>query len=233
MQAKDVMTTLVVTVGPETSVEAVANLMLGRRISAIPVVDAAGRVRGIVSEGDLMRRAETGTERHRSWWLATFAGGDELAIDYVKAHGRTAADVMTPKVVTVGERTPLEKIATLLERHRIKRVPVVRNGKIVGIVSRANLLHGLVARRTVGGTPLASDREIRTRVRKELERAGVDRLHVNVVVARGVVELWGVVDTDVQKRALGVAAKSAKGVKRVVDNVTVMRSRLSAAYGIQ
>lgn len=233
MEAKDVMTTLVVTVGPETSGEAVAKLMLERRISAISVVDAAGRVQGIVSEGDLMRRAETGTERQRSWWLALFAGDDGQATDYLKAHGRTAADVMTPKVVTVGERTPLEKIATLLERHRIKRVPVVRNGKIVGIVSRANLLHGLVARKAAGRSPAATDRELRTRVRAELERAGVDTSYVNLVVARGVVELWGVVDTDVQKRALGVAARSVKGVKRVVDNTTVMPMTLRGAIGSQ
>lgn len=233
MQAKDVMTTPVVTVALKSSVEDVARLLLERRISAVPVVDAAGRVQGIVSEGDLMRRAETGGERHRSWWLALFAGDDGLATDYVKSHGRTAADVMTPKVVTVGERTPLEKIATLLERHHIKRVPVVRNGKLVGIVSRANLLHGLVARKAAGGPPAASDREIRTRIRKELERAGVDRPYVNVVVARGVVELWGFVDTNAQKRALGIAARSVKGVKQVVDNVTVMSAMLRAAMGAQ
>lgn len=233
MEAKDVMTTPVVTVAPKTSVEEVAKLMLERRISAIPVVDARGHVQGIVSEGDLMRHAETGIERHRSWWLATFAGGGELAIDYVKAHGRTAADVMTTTVVTVGERTPLEKIATLLERHRIKRVPVVRNGKLVGIVSRANLLHGLVARKTAGGPPAATDRAIRTRVRKELERTGMDKLYVNVVVARGVVEFWGFVDTDAEKRALGIAAKNVQGVKRVVDNVTVIPAMLRGAMGAQ
>lgn len=233
MQAKDVMTTHVVTVGPDTSVEAVAKLLLERRISAVPVVDASGRLQGMVSEGDLMRRAELGTERQRSWWLTLFAGDDGRATDYVKAHGRTAADVMTPKVVTVGERMPLEKIATLLERHHIKRVPVVRNGKVVGIVSRANLLHGLVARKAPGRPPAASDRAIRTQVRKELERAGVDRPYVNVVVARGVVELWGFVDTDAQKRALRIAAASVKGVKQVVDNVTVMAPMLRAAMGAE
>lgn len=233
MEAKDVMTTPVITVAPTTSVEEVAKLMLERRISAMPVVDARGRMQGIVSEGDLMRRGETGTERHRSWWLATFAGGDELAIDYMKSHGRTAADVMTPKVVTVGERAPLERIATLLERHRIKRVPVVRNGKVVGIVSRANLLHGLVARKTAGGPPVATDRAIRTRVRKELERTGMDKSYVNVVVARGVVEFWGFVHTDAEKRALGIAAKSVKGVKRVVDNVSVTPMSIRGAMGSQ
>ena len=231
MEAKDVMTTPVVTVAPKTSVEEVAKLMLERRISAVPVVDAQSRVQGIVSEGDLMRHAETGAERHPSWWLALF--GAELAIDYVKSHGRTAAEVMTPEVVTVGERTPLEKIATLLERHRIKRVPVVRNGKLVGIVSRANLLHGLVARKTAGGPPAATDRKIRSRIRKELERAGMDQSYVNVVVARGVVEFWGLVDSDAQKRALTIAATSVEGVKRVVDNVVVMPPMLRGAIGAQ
>jgi CBS-domain-containing membrane protein len=234
MQAKDVMTMAVVTARPQTSVEEIAKLMLDRRISAIPVVDANGRVQGIVSEGDLIRRVETGTEvRRRSWWLEFLAGSDGMALDYLKSHGRTAGDVMTREVVTIGERTPLEKIATLLERHRIKRVPVVRNGKVVGIVSRANLLHGLAAQKTGGGTSATTDRAIRARVLKDLEEAGVHKLYVNVVVTKGVVELWGFVETDAQKRALEVATKNARGVKRVLDNVSVISPRVRVSMGAQ
>jgi CBS-domain-containing membrane protein len=233
MQAKDVMTTTVLTVRAETSVRDMAKLLLKRRISAVPVVDGKGRVQGIVSEGDLIRRAESGTESRRSWWLGLLADRDGMAFDYVKSHGRTAGDVMTREVITVGERTPLTKIAMLLERHHIKRVPVLRAGKVVGIVSRANLLHGLVAQKTTGGEVTASDREIRSRILKELDEAGVDKSYVNVIVANRVVELWGFVETDVQKRALRVAAKNMKGVKRVVDNVAVIAPMLRASMGAQ
>jgi CBS domain-containing protein len=137
------MTTQVVTVLPDTSVREVAKMLLINRISAVPVVDTEGRILGMLSEGDLMRRTETGTDEHHSWWLALFA---DLRVEaFVKSHGLHANDVMTREVISVSEDAPLDEVATLLERHRIKRVPVVRDGKLVGIVSRANLLHGLVA----------------------------------------------------------------------------------------
>ena len=233
MQAKDVMTTPVVTVSPQTLIEEVARVMLERRVSAVPVVDTKGRMQGIVSEGDLIRRVETGTEKHRSWWLDLLTSSDVKAMEYVKSRGRTAGDVMTREVVTVSERATLAKIATLLERHRIKRVPVVRDGKVVGIVSRANLLHGLVAQKSPTASGLATDREIRARVIKEIERADVDRSYVNIVVAKGIVELWGLVKTEQEKRALGVAARNVKGVTRVVDNVTLLAPNLQAFMGTQ
>jgi CBS-domain-containing membrane protein len=231
MIAKDVMTTAVVTVRAQTSVEDVAKLLLKRRISAVPVVDAKGRLQGIVSEGDLIRRVESGTQSHRSWWLDIMANRDRIVFDYVKSHGRTAGDVMTREVITIGERTPLAKIATLLERHRIKRVPVVRTGKVVGIVSRANLLHGLAAQKTAGGTVAGSDREIRSRILKELDKAGVDKSYLNVVVTHGEAEFWGLVDSEAQKRALRVAAENVKGVKRVIDNITVIAPMPSKYIG--
>lgn len=234
MEARDVMTRPVITVGPDTAVEEVARLMLERRVSALPVLDGAGRLRGIVSEGDLMRRRESGTERHRSWWLQVLGGEEAAALDYVKARGRTAEDVMTRKVVTAPERAPLERIATLLERHRIKRVPIVRAGRVVGIVSRANLLHGLIVRkaRPRKASP-AIDREIRSHILAEIDRAGVRHAHVNVVVSGGVAELWGGVDTPAQKLALRVAAKSTPGVKSVVDNVAVLPLAVQASLGAQ
>ena len=140
MQAKDVMTTKVVTVQPDARVEHIAALLLERSISGVPVVDADGRLLGIVTEGDLMRRPEIGTERHRGWWLRLFGDERERAAEYARAHGSRAADVMTRNVVTVSEETSVGEIARLLEEHRIKRVPVVRDDKVVGIVSRANLL---------------------------------------------------------------------------------------------
>ncbi len=153
MRAKDVMTSPIVTVGPEATVQEIAKLLIERQVSGMPVLDQGGRVVGIVSEGDLMRRVEHADERHRSWWLKLFSDEITEATEYVKTHGRRAAEVMTRDVVTVDEDTPLHEIAALLEERRIKRVPVVRDGRLVGIVSRANLLHGLAARASGGSAP--------------------------------------------------------------------------------
>ena len=229
MEAKDVMTTPVISVGADTSIEETAGLMLERRISAVPVVDASGRLQGIVSEGDLMRHSKAGTGQSRSWWLSLFADRGQLAEDYTKTHGLTAGDVMTRTVVTATESTPLDKIATLLERHRIKRVPIVRRGKVVGIVSRANLLHGLVAQKDTVRKTAVKDRDIRARILNELDEAGVDKAYVNVVVTNGAVELWGLVESETQKRALAIAAKSTKGVKRVANNVRIVPPALRRA----
>jgi CBS domain-containing protein len=220
MHAKDVMTTSVVTVGPDTDVRTIARFLIERRISAVPVVDQAGRVVGIVSEGDLMRRAEAGTERHPSWWLELLASPEDKARDYAKLHGLTAKDVMTRPAVTVAEDAPLGEIATLLERHRIKRVPVVRDGTIVGIVSRANLLHGLVAKAAAPAVA-SDDAGIREQVIAGIKAAGIPETYVNVVVAGGIVHVWGFVGSEAEKDAIRIAAETAPGVKTVQNNVAV------------
>jgi CBS domain-containing protein len=162
MKARDVMTTQVVTVTPDTPVSAVASMMLLQDVSGLPVVDAAGRLRGIVSEGDLIRRAETGTDsKPRSWWLRLVGNEAEEARDYIKTHGATAGDVMSHPVETVRPDDDIAKVALLLERRRIKRVPVVSEGKVVGVVSRADLLRGLATRGTQDTPAPADDRDIR------------------------------------------------------------------------
>jgi len=221
MQARDVMTTQVVTVKPDTMVSEIAKRLIERRISGVPVVDDEGRVRGIVSEGDLMRRRESGTERRSSWWLALMASPEEQARDFTMSHGLHAEDVMSRKVVTVTEDTALEEIATILEKHAIKRVPVVRDGKLVGIVSRANLLHGLVARAT-GGTVSVDDRTIKAALEEAVKEAGIRAVFVNIVVSGAVVHLWGAVESEAEKRALHAAAESTAGVKEVDDKVGIM-----------
>jgi CBS domain-containing protein len=225
MQARDVMTTQVVTVGPETSVEQIAALLLDRRISGVPVVDAGGRLLGIVTEGDLMRRPEIGTERQRGWWLRLF--GDERArtVEYARAHGSRAEQVMTRNVVTVSEDTSLADIARLLEEHHIKRVPVVRDGRVVGIVSRANLLQGLATHHDVApaARPM-DDRSLRDSVLQALERddlTGHGRL--NVIVRHGEVELWGLVDSEEGRRAIRIAVENVPGVTGVRDNLGSIR----------
>ena len=188
MLSKDVMTTPVVSVLPETTVREIAKLLLKRGISAVPVVDPDGKLLGIVSEGDLLRRTETGTERHASWWL-TMIGNADTVHDYIGSHGTRAADVMTREIVSVNETATLAAVATLLEKHRIKRVPVLRDGKVIGIVSRANLLQGLAAQPPA--TPATLDDEaLRARVLDEMQRAGVNTIYVNVVVYDRRVKLW-------------------------------------------
>jgi CBS domain-containing protein len=221
MQAKDVMTSPVVTVGPDDSVTDVAKLLLERHISAAPVVDGSGHLLGIVSEGDLMRRPEAGTERRPSWWLTLISDPQDEAREYLKSHGLHARDVMSASVMTVDEEASLQDIATLLEKHRIKRVPVVRAGKVVGIVSRANLLQALVAQ-SRPAVPQADDRALRAAVMDALKATGARTLYVNVVVSEGVVHLWGMAHTEEEKNAMCVAAEAVTGARQVCERITLL-----------
>lgn len=225
MKAQDVMTTEVITVSPDTGVTDIARQLVENRISAVPVVDGAGKLLGIVSEGDLMRRAESGTERHHSWWLALLAGPEERTREYVKTHGLHARDVMTKDVVTTTENATLEEVAASLEKHKVKRLPVLRDGKVVGVVSRANLLHGLIARKT-GDAPTPDDRSLREAVVKSMKEAGMDAAMIDVVVTNGVVHLWGMVETKSESDALRVACEGTAGVKAVENDVRVMPGKL-------
>lgn len=227
MQAKDVMTSQVVTVELDTPVAEIAKRLMQRRISAVPVVDAEGRPIGIVSEGDLMRRPESGGERHPSWWLALLTEPETQAREYVKSHGGHARDVMTRELVTVTEEASLEEIAMLLEKHHIKRVPVVREGKLVGIVSRANLLRGIVARQSAPH-PSADDRALRERVIEAIRASGARSEFVEPIVSGGVVHLWGATYSAAERDAIHVAASSVMGVKGVEGRVGVLSRNLQA-----
>jgi CBS domain-containing protein len=223
MNAADVMVTNVITVGPDASVQDVAHILLTNRISGVPVVDRNGDLVGIVSEGDLMRRAESGTGRRRPWWLAILTGRDVLAAEYVREHSRKVADVMTRHVVTAAPDTPLHEIANLLEKNGIKRVPIVHDRKVVGIVSRANLLQALAClpgKSAVSATP--TDSTIREDVIARLRAESWTRPSlVNVIVQNGTVELWGIVDSQTEKRAVRVAAEVTPGVRAVNDNLII------------
>jgi len=227
MRAMDVMTTHVITVGPDTSVQEVAKILSERSISGVPVVDAENRLIGIVSEGDLLHRVETGTERRvqrrrRSWWLDTIGSEEELARDYVKSHGRTAGDVMTREVVSVSDTTELADIANLLEMKRIKRVPVVRDGKLVGIVSRANLVRALAAAGSrLTADTATDDRTIRQKLLAELQ--GQEWVHTwaaDIIVRDGIVHIWVSDDRpEEERRALRVAAENIPGVRGVQEHL--------------
>ncbi len=221
MLAADVMTTNVVTVPPEMGVRDVASLLLGQRISAVPVVDGAGALVGIVSEGDLIHRHEAHTERKLHWWSAIAESPRELARTYSKEHGRLAKDVMTDKVVTVDASTPLADVAALLDKHRIKRVPVLDGGRLVGVVSRANILQALLAASAEEGEAdvEVDDRAIRKAILSEISVNELAAAEVNVLVSDGVVSLWGAVASEAERAAIRVAAENAKGVLAVEDRM--------------
>lgn len=217
MRAADVMTTGVVSITLNTEVREIADILVEHGISAVPVVDSEQHILGIVSESDLIRRIEKNDGSHKSWWLKLFSGTS--VVDYVKTHGRRAAEVMTPDPLTVTEDEPLYRIARLLEKNRIKRVPVVREGRLVGVVSRSNLLRGFATAKpdiTAG----ADDLSIRKAIYKELRKLnGLGSERINVIVSEGNVQLWGLVGSKEQRWAVQVAAENASGVKQVVNHL--------------
>jgi CBS domain-containing protein len=219
MKARDVMTSHVITVGPELDVRAVANTLVANGISAAPVVAIDGSLLGIISEGDLMCRAVSGAERKRSWWLETFSSADQLMAEFVKAHGRKAKDVMTRQVISVDPDTSLQEIANLLEKHGIKRVPVIENGRLVGIVSRANLVQALATRGLAFVDVAEADEALRKIIVLNLRKLPCTM--IDVIVDRGVVNLWGVVRNEEEKNAIRVAAEGTPGVQAVNDHLRV------------
>jgi CBS domain-containing protein len=218
MKVAEVMESNVVSVRPDTTVSDVAKILLSHRFSAVPVLDENSKLVGIVSEGDLIRRVETGTERHRSWWLEVLTSGEKLATDYVKSHARYAGEIMTRPVVTVEEGTTLAEIAKLFEHHNIKRVPVVRGDKIIGIVSRADLLRVLASLHEKSGPVVADDAEIRAEILKQLKSEHwFASAQVEISVRGGVVKVEGVVTSPEQQNAIRVAAENVSGVRTVND----------------
>ena len=225
MKARDIMVMNVITVSPEASVRQVANILFKNRISALPVVDEHGELIGIISEGDLARRAELETDYRRSWWLEIFArkSKENLAIEYVKSHARRVKDVMTRRVITARPATSLRDIAALLEKNRIKRVPIVANGKVVGIVSRANLIQALASLRKENEQSTTSASMIRKKVMAQFKSEQWSKHSLlNATVQGGTVKLWGIVDSEAEKEAARVAAEQVAGVQAIENNVIVL-----------
>jgi CBS domain-containing protein len=219
MRAHQIMTRSVISVTPDTTVVEAANIMLQRHVSGLPVVDEKGKLVGVVSEGDFIRRSEIGTQRKRGRWLRFILGPGKSASDFVHEHGRKVSEVMTAQPLTITEDTALAEIADLMERNNVKRLPVIRGDKVVGIVSRANLLQAVASLARQVPDPTADDDHIRNRIIDALEKTDWCPFGLNVIVRDGIVHLSGVITEERARQAAVVATENVEGVKKVHDHL--------------
>jgi CBS-domain-containing membrane protein len=220
MNASDVMVRDVVTVGPDEDVSKAVKLLVDHDISAFPVIDSERRVIGVLSEADLIHRENIGTAKHRTWWLEAVTPASMLALDYAKSHGRKVSELMSEHVISADENTSLSELANILEKHRIKRVPILKDGKLIGIVSRANLIQALASAPPKDESNQLADRGIREAILERLaEQPWTDFGERNLVVTNGVVHLWGLVSSPEEHKALLALAESVTGVREVSDEM--------------
>jgi CBS domain-containing protein len=220
MIVADVMTRHCITIAPDATVEAAIQLMLGRHISGLFVADAAGELAGVITEGDLLRRDELGTQRHRPWWLRLLVSPARQAADFAQANGRRVRDVMTEAVLSIAQDAPLQDAVELMEQHRIKRLPVTADGKVVGVVSRADLLRALIGRARTAQPLATDDRALRTAILDALEaQPWAPTTTLNVTVAEAVVDLWGTITNAEERRGIRVVVENTPGVKAVHDHL--------------
>jgi CBS domain-containing protein len=219
VRAHQIMTRHVITVTPETTIVDAANLMLHNHISGMPVIDKSGALVGIISEGDFLRRTEIGTQRKRGRWLKLLLGPGAAATDFVHARGVKVGEIMTQNPLTVAEQTSLEDIVQLMEKNNVKRLPVMRDGAIVGLVSRSNLLQAVAALARDVPDPTADDDHIRNRIIAAIADKDWAPFGLNVVVRDGVVHLDGVITEERSRAASIVAAETVAGVKEVHDHL--------------
>ncbi|MBT3989916.1 MAG: CBS domain-containing protein [Rhodospirillaceae bacterium] len=228
MLARDIMTNKVISVGPNKPINEIAKLLSDRRISAVPVVDKNKKLLGIVSEGDLVHRILGDHELPRSWWLSFVGDLNDVPQEYIRSHGKTAKDVMTKDVATATEQDSIPDIAELLETKRIKRVPIVKDGVLVGIVSRANIIQALVAQKKEKMPEVkTSDQEIRKILLKEIgNHAWANHATLNVIVSDGVIRYWGFVESEDARNALQLAAENIPGAKGIEDNLSILSTQV-------
>jgi CBS domain-containing protein len=220
MKASDVMTRKVISVSPEAAILEAIQLMLKNHISGLPVIGQDGKLIGIVSEADFLRRPETGTERTRSAWLDAFFGPSEPAKAYVRSHGSKVREVMISNPITVDEDTPLDEVVHLMETRRVKRLPVVRRGEVVGIVSRANLMRALASIHRASRVSSTADSTIRDHILSAIrEHSWAAGATVDVTVYNGSVDVWGTISDIAQRDALKTLAEATPGVRGVVDHL--------------
>ena len=220
MRAHQIMSRPVITVTPDTTIVEAANTMLQKHISGLPVVDATGKLVGMLSEGDFVRRSEIGTQRRRSRFLRFILGPGKAASDFVREHGSKVSEIMTTEpLLTVGEETTLEEIVELMERNNIKRLPVISNDKVVGMVSRSNLLQAVASLAKDVPDPTADDDHIRNRVIDTMAKQDWCPFGLSIVVRDGIVHVSGVITEERSRQAAIVAAESVTGVKKVHDHL--------------
>ena len=220
MIVADVMNRNVISISPDATVEEAAKTMLARDISGLFVVDAKGELAGIVTEGDLLRRTELGTQRHRPWWLRLLVSPGRQAADFTHSHGHHVRDVMTTDVIAVPATAALEEVVETMEKHRIKRLPVVEKNRVTGVVSRSDLLRYLIGHVRKAEPAAGGDSAIRTAILDALEKqAWAPVTSLNVTVADGVVDVWGTITDDNERRAILVVAENTAGVSKVHDHL--------------
>jgi CBS domain-containing protein len=229
MKVKDVMTTKVICIGADEPVLKAARLMLQNRISGLPVLDKEGELLGIVTEGDFLRRGELGTQRQRPKWLEFVLGPGKLAAEYVHTSGRKVEEIMTPDPRTIREDDSLETVVETMERHHVKRLPVTRGGRMVGIVSRANLMHALASVTRDRTAPNGGDVALRNNVLTAIAKLNWAP-HVNVIVKDGVAELHGIITDDRERQGLIVAVENVAGVKQVHDHLVWVEPMSGMAF---
>jgi CBS-domain-containing membrane protein len=220
MIVADVMTPNCITVSPDATVEEAVNLMLSKHLSGLFVVDKAGDLAGVVTEGDLLRRDELGTQRSRPWWLRLLASPAQQALDFTHANGRHIRDVMTTDVLSLPKDAPLEDVVTMMEKHRIKRLPVTADGRVVGVVSRADLLRALIGRVRNAEPVTTDDRAIRSAILAAMEaQPWAPATTLNVTVTEGVVDIWGTITNEQERRGIHVIVENTSGVKEIHDHL--------------
>ncbi|MDF2118603.1 CBS domain-containing protein [Roseiarcaceae bacterium H3SJ34-1] len=219
MLVENIMTTPVISVDPSASIQEAAALMLAHRISGLPVVRRDGTLVGMLTEGDFLRRGELGTERKRSWWLELLVSPGKIADEYVHTHGRKVEEVMSNNVATTPRNAPLDDVVTTMNRHNVKRLPVVENGKVIGIIARSDLLRALARAQPSSDPVAAGDERIRTDIEAELAKQSWGHGSIHVNVKDGAVILSGVILDDRERQAARVAAENVAGVKSVSDEI--------------
>jgi CBS domain-containing protein len=221
MRVRQIMTPEVITVGVDTTIVKAVNTMLRHHISGLPVVDAAGKLIGIVSEGDFIRRAETGTQHKRGRWLTFLAGPDRVAVEFAHEHGRKVGEIMTPNPLTVTETMPLDQVVQIMESHNIKRLPVMRGDRMVGILTRSDFLAAVAGLVRSAPGPSADDDHIRSKVIAAIAKASWRPCRLNVTVQDGIVSLGGVIKKESARKAAIVAAENVAGVRKVQDHLSL------------
>lgn len=229
MKAHEAMTKDVITVGPDTGVREIAALLVKHRISAVPVVSSESGLIGIVSQTDFGHRSETDTEKRRKWWLEMFANSNSKAREYIKSHGNVAQDIMTRFVVSVSKDAQLSEVAEILDTHRIRQVPVMQDGRLVGMISRADLVRKLAETKISGSVQKPDNGVLQKAIWERIKaERWLGSAFVNVATKDGVVELWGAVESEEQRRALRILVEGVAGVQRVEDNVGLLPKVVSA-----